>query len=202
METGAIDVMQFDCNAHAGITEWRKVAGMASMCYIKMAPHHEPVLHGHLLASVPNGYIRSRSPTPTETRSGSRSTTGSPASRRASFIWTTRRVSVSSSTARRSRSTAPKCFKATNDCSHETRREVILSASGREYDPMTTRTLAGSGSGMIRAGPLPRVIGCSKGGYVRAILHASAHAKCRTLPDPEPPANERLHLTVGCAARR
>jgi len=57
METGAIDVMQFDCNAHAGITEWRKVADMASMSYIKMAPHHEPVLHGHLLASVPNGYI-------------------------------------------------------------------------------------------------------------------------------------------------
>jgi D-arabinonate dehydratase len=57
MEVGAIDVMQFDCNAHAGITEWRKVAGMASMCYIKMAPHHEPVLHGHLLASIPNGYI-------------------------------------------------------------------------------------------------------------------------------------------------
>ena len=26
METQAIDVMQFDCNAHAGITEWRKVA--------------------------------------------------------------------------------------------------------------------------------------------------------------------------------
>jgi len=57
METGAIDVMQFDCNAHAGITEWRKVAGMASMMYIQMAPHHEPVLHGHLLASIPNGYI-------------------------------------------------------------------------------------------------------------------------------------------------
>ncbi|MDE3165138.1 MAG: mandelate racemase/muconate lactonizing enzyme family protein [Acidobacteriota bacterium] len=57
METGAIDVMQFDCNAHAGITEWRKIAGMASMSYIKMAPHHEPVLHGHLLASIPNGYI-------------------------------------------------------------------------------------------------------------------------------------------------
>ena len=57
METQAIDVMQFDCNAHAGITEWRKVAGYASMSYIKMAPHHEPVLHGHLLASIPNGYI-------------------------------------------------------------------------------------------------------------------------------------------------
>jgi L-alanine-DL-glutamate epimerase-like enolase superfamily enzyme len=57
METGAIDYIQFDCNAHGGITEWRKIAGMASMMYIQMAPHHEPVLHGHLLASVPNGYI-------------------------------------------------------------------------------------------------------------------------------------------------
>ncbi len=57
METGAIDYMQFDCNAHAGITEWRKIAGMASMHHILMAPHHEPVLHGHLLASISNGYI-------------------------------------------------------------------------------------------------------------------------------------------------
>jgi L-alanine-DL-glutamate epimerase-like enolase superfamily enzyme len=57
METGAIDVMQFDANAHAGITEWRKIAGMAAMCHIRMAPHHEPALHAHLLASIPNGYI-------------------------------------------------------------------------------------------------------------------------------------------------
>src|SRR5579864_416494 len=42
METGAIDFMQFDFIADAGTTEWRKVAGMASMSYIKMAPHHEP----------------------------------------------------------------------------------------------------------------------------------------------------------------
>ncbi|MBZ5592511.1 MAG: mandelate racemase/muconate lactonizing enzyme family protein, partial [Acidobacteriia bacterium] len=33
MDTGAIDFMQFDANAHAGITEWRKIAGMASMCH-------------------------------------------------------------------------------------------------------------------------------------------------------------------------
>lgn len=57
METGAIDVLQFDCHAHAGVTEWRKIAGMASMCHVVMAPHHEPPLHGHLLASVPNGRI-------------------------------------------------------------------------------------------------------------------------------------------------
>ncbi len=57
METGAIDFLQFDAHANAGITEWRKLAGMASMMHIWMAPHHEPPLHGHLLASVPNGYI-------------------------------------------------------------------------------------------------------------------------------------------------
>jgi len=57
MDTGAIDFMQFDANAHSGITEWRKIASMASMCHIRMAPHHEPALHAHLLASVPNGYI-------------------------------------------------------------------------------------------------------------------------------------------------
>ena len=57
METGAIDFMQFDCHARSGITEWRKIAGMAGMHHIWMAPHHEPQLHGHLLASIPNGYI-------------------------------------------------------------------------------------------------------------------------------------------------
>ncbi len=57
METGAIDFLQFDCHAHAGVTEWRKLAGMAAMTHIWLAPHHEPPVHGHLLASVPNGYI-------------------------------------------------------------------------------------------------------------------------------------------------
>jgi L-alanine-DL-glutamate epimerase-like enolase superfamily enzyme len=57
METEAIDFMQFDCHAHSGITEWRKLAGMASMMHIWLAPHHEPHVHAHLLASVPNGYI-------------------------------------------------------------------------------------------------------------------------------------------------
>lgn len=57
METGAIDFMQFDCHKNTGITEWLKIAGMASMYHIWMAPHHEPPLHGHLLGSVPNGYI-------------------------------------------------------------------------------------------------------------------------------------------------
>src|SRR2546426_1887912 len=57
METEAIDFLQFDAHAHGGITEWRKLASMASMMHIWMAPHLEPHIHGHLLASVPNGYI-------------------------------------------------------------------------------------------------------------------------------------------------
>lgn len=57
METGAIDFLQFDCFARTGISEWRRLAGMASALDIWMAPHHEPILHGHLLASIPNGYI-------------------------------------------------------------------------------------------------------------------------------------------------
>jgi len=57
METEAIDFLQFDAHAHGGITEWRKLASMASMMHIWMAPHHEPHIHGHLLASVPNAYI-------------------------------------------------------------------------------------------------------------------------------------------------
>ena len=57
METGAIDFLQFDCHARTGMSEWRRLAGMASALDIWMAPHHEPVVHGHLLASIPNGYI-------------------------------------------------------------------------------------------------------------------------------------------------
>lgn len=57
MDTGVIDFMQFDCYARAGITEWRKIAGMASLCHVRMAPHHEPPAHPPLLASAPNWYI-------------------------------------------------------------------------------------------------------------------------------------------------
>lgn len=57
LETGAIDFLQFDCHARAGMSEWRRLAGMASAFDVWMAPHHEPVVHGHLLASIPNGYI-------------------------------------------------------------------------------------------------------------------------------------------------
>ncbi|HEX9869503.1 MAG TPA: mandelate racemase/muconate lactonizing enzyme family protein, partial [Candidatus Tectomicrobia bacterium] len=55
IEQRAIDVMQFDGTKNGGITEWRKIAGMCSMYHVDIAPHHDPQIHGHLVAASPNG---------------------------------------------------------------------------------------------------------------------------------------------------
>jgi L-alanine-DL-glutamate epimerase-like enolase superfamily enzyme len=55
LEQRAIDVMQFDGTKNGGITEWRKIAGMCSMYHVEVAPHHDPQIHGHLVAAMPNG---------------------------------------------------------------------------------------------------------------------------------------------------
>jgi D-galactarolactone cycloisomerase len=57
IEQGLIDICQFDAHRTGGFTEWRKIAGMAALYHVDMAPHHAPHLHAHLLASVPNGLI-------------------------------------------------------------------------------------------------------------------------------------------------
>ncbi|MFC1908394.1 mandelate racemase/muconate lactonizing enzyme family protein [Chloroflexota bacterium] len=61
---GGIKVMQFDCTRSAGPTEWLKVAGMTAMHNILMAPHHDPQIHGHLVAAVANGLILETFPDP------------------------------------------------------------------------------------------------------------------------------------------
>ena len=55
LEQRAIDVMQFDGTKNGGITEWRKIAGMCSVYHVDVAPHHDPQIHGHIVASIPNG---------------------------------------------------------------------------------------------------------------------------------------------------
>jgi L-alanine-DL-glutamate epimerase-like enolase superfamily enzyme len=55
IEQRAIDIMQFDGTKNGGITEWRKIAGMCSMYHVDVAPHHDPQIHGHLVAALPNG---------------------------------------------------------------------------------------------------------------------------------------------------
>jgi D-galactarolactone cycloisomerase len=55
METGAIDFCNFDSSWSGGPTEWRRVAGMATVYDVGMAHHEEPQVASHLLASIPHG---------------------------------------------------------------------------------------------------------------------------------------------------
>ena len=52
---GAIDIAQPDATACGGITEWIKIAHMASAWNMPVAPHGEHEVHMHLVAAVPNG---------------------------------------------------------------------------------------------------------------------------------------------------
>ena len=55
METGSIDYCNFDSSWSGGATEWRRVAGMATVYDVSMAHHEEPQVAAHLLASIPHG---------------------------------------------------------------------------------------------------------------------------------------------------
>jgi L-alanine-DL-glutamate epimerase-like enolase superfamily enzyme len=52
---GAVDILNVDATIAAGVTEWRRIAGMASCFGVDMAHHEEPQVALHLLAGVPNG---------------------------------------------------------------------------------------------------------------------------------------------------
>ena len=60
---GGVKVMQFDCTRAAGITECLKVAGMCAAQNVRLAPHHDPQVHGHLVAGLPVGEIVETFPT-------------------------------------------------------------------------------------------------------------------------------------------
>jgi len=44
-----------DVTIAGGITEWRRIAGMASAVGVEMAHHEEPQVAVHLLSSIPHG---------------------------------------------------------------------------------------------------------------------------------------------------
>ena len=56
--------MQFDCTRAGGVTEWLRVAAYAGAHGVRMAPHHDPQIHGHLVAAVENGHILEVFPNP------------------------------------------------------------------------------------------------------------------------------------------
>lgn len=58
IDHGGIEIMQFDCTRAGGVTEWLRVAAYAQAHGVLMAPHHDPQVHGHLLAAAPNGYVQ------------------------------------------------------------------------------------------------------------------------------------------------
>jgi L-alanine-DL-glutamate epimerase-like enolase superfamily enzyme len=52
---GAVDTLNVDATIAGGVTEWRRVATMASMMNVNMAHHEEPQVALHLLAAIPHG---------------------------------------------------------------------------------------------------------------------------------------------------
>lgn len=56
IDMGGVKYMQFDCTRAGGVTEWLKVAAYAAAHGVMMVPHHDPQVHGHLVAAVPNGF--------------------------------------------------------------------------------------------------------------------------------------------------
>lgn len=53
--SNGVDILNVDATIAGGITEWRRVAAMASMFNVSMAHHEEPQVAIHLLASIPHG---------------------------------------------------------------------------------------------------------------------------------------------------
>jgi L-alanine-DL-glutamate epimerase-like enolase superfamily enzyme len=55
METGAIDVCNFDASWSGGYTNWRRMAAAAHLYSVELGHHEEPQIAAHLLASQPHG---------------------------------------------------------------------------------------------------------------------------------------------------
>lgn len=54
IEHKAADILQPDVAVVGGVTEWMKVASLASACDLPLASHYFHDIHVHLMASVPN----------------------------------------------------------------------------------------------------------------------------------------------------
>jgi D-galactarolactone cycloisomerase len=57
LTAGSADILQLDTVIAGGITEYRKIAALASAFHIPVSPHGNPFMAVHLLASIPNALI-------------------------------------------------------------------------------------------------------------------------------------------------
>jgi L-alanine-DL-glutamate epimerase-like enolase superfamily enzyme len=55
VEHGRVNILNVDATIAGGVTEWLRVAGLASHLHVEMAHHEEPQVALHLLASIPHG---------------------------------------------------------------------------------------------------------------------------------------------------
>ena len=58
IELGGVSIMQFDATRAGGLTEWLRVQAHAQEHNVGMAPHHDPQIHGHMIAAASNGLIQ------------------------------------------------------------------------------------------------------------------------------------------------
>ncbi|MBV8708660.1 MAG: mandelate racemase/muconate lactonizing enzyme family protein [Acidobacteriaceae bacterium] len=64
IQAGAVDILNVDATIAGGVTEWRRIAGMAAANNVSMAHHEEPQVAVHLLASIPHGLFVEIFPNP------------------------------------------------------------------------------------------------------------------------------------------
>jgi D-galactarolactone cycloisomerase len=57
LEEGAVRVLQFDCTRMGGFTWGRKLAALAELNHVEVAPHHDCYIHAHIVAASPAGCI-------------------------------------------------------------------------------------------------------------------------------------------------
>jgi D-arabinonate dehydratase len=53
--SGGVKILNVDVTIAGGVTEWRRISGMASTLNVQMAHHEEAQIALHLLASIPHG---------------------------------------------------------------------------------------------------------------------------------------------------
>ncbi len=64
MEAGALDICQADPVNCGGLTEWRKIAALATAHHLPLAPHGTEHIGQHCVASIPEGLIVESYPGP------------------------------------------------------------------------------------------------------------------------------------------
>src|SRR5215468_6258079 len=55
LETGAVDVVNYDASEGGGVTDWRRAAALCWARGVEMAHHEEPQVAQHLIAAIPHG---------------------------------------------------------------------------------------------------------------------------------------------------